>query len=421
MVKEDKEEKRSSVELYMLRQSIKRLEQKRSFNMSTSLVTLYIPPKTRLSDITNQLRDELGTATNIKDRSTGKAVAAALQSIISRMKNVINGENGLVIYCGMTGLNNMEYHLIIPPEPVGIKLYMCDNTFHTDHLKEMLEPKKKYGLMIVSRGGATFATLTGSTLNIIKNEDSYVPKKHKMGGQSQRRFERLVEEAATRWYNKMGEMMNQIYLEDYPVEAIVVGGPAISNSQYLESKSIDYRIKEKVIGIYDVGYTEYAGIKELMGQAQDKLADFELIQERKLMNRFLEHLGKDTGLVTYGEKAVRDVLEKGAVDIVLISEQVDKVNITLKCNGCNHSYTETIITSKYDEFIKNLSDMKCSKCGGTRVEIKSESDFVEEINEIAKSSGATVEMISSSHEDGAILYNTFGGIAAILRYKVFEY
>ncbi|MCK4844707.1 MAG: peptide chain release factor aRF-1 [Candidatus Heimdallarchaeota archaeon] len=421
MVKEDKKEKRSSVEIYMLRQSIKRLEQKRSFNMSTSLVTLYIPPKTRLSDITNQLRDELGTATNIKDRTTGKAVASALQSIISRMKNVINGENGLVIYCGMTGLNNMEYHLIVPPEPVGIKLYMCDSIFHTDHLKEMLEPKKKYGLMIVSRGGATFATLTGSTLNIIKNEDSYVPKKHKMGGQSQRRFERLVEEAATRWYNKMGEMMNQIYLEDYPVEAIVVGGPAISNSQYLESKSIDYRIKEKVLGIYDVGYTEYAGIKELMGQAQDKLADFELIQERKLMNRFLEHLGKDTGLVTYGEKAVRDVLEKGAVDIVLISEQVDKVNITLKCNECNHSYTETVITSKYDAFIKNLSDMKCPKCGETRVEIKNESDFVEEINEIAKSSGATVEMISSIHEDGAILYNTFGGIAAILRYKVFDY
>ena len=80
--KQENEEKRSSIERYLLKHDIEKLEAKRSFNMSTSLVTLYIPPGTRLSDTNAQLRDEYGTATNIKDKNTGKAVQAAISSII---------------------------------------------------------------------------------------------------------------------------------------------------------------------------------------------------------------------------------------------------------------------------------------------------------------------------------------------------
>ncbi|MFV2015184.1 MAG: peptide chain release factor 1, partial [Candidatus Heimdallarchaeota archaeon] len=71
------QQQRSSLELYHLKQRIKELERKKSFNLSTNLVTLYIPPGTQLSDITALLKDELGTTTNIKDRKTGKAVAGA--------------------------------------------------------------------------------------------------------------------------------------------------------------------------------------------------------------------------------------------------------------------------------------------------------------------------------------------------------
>ncbi|MHA1304204.1 MAG: peptide chain release factor aRF-1 [Candidatus Heimdallarchaeaceae archaeon] len=421
MSEKEEKKKRSSVELYELRQAIKRLEQKRSFNMSTSLISLYIPPGTRLSDIRSQLQDEHGTASNIKDKSTGKAVQAALTSIMARLKNIQNTENGLVIFCGMTGLNKMEYHQIVPPEPVGIKLYVCDNTFHTDHLREMLEPKTSYGLMIVSRGGATFAVLRGNNLKIIRDEDSFVPKKHKMGGQSQRRFQRLVEEAANAWYNKMAEMMNEIYLETFPVEAIIVGGPAISNSKYLESKAIDYRIKEKIIGVYDVGYTGEIGIRELMEQAQDKLSDFELVRERKLMQRFLEHLGKDTGLITYGEKAVREALEKAAVEIVLVSEDVDRVTFNLKCGGCGYETVDTIIASHYDEYMDKFSAKTCPECGEKKFEIIKEIDLVSELRKMAEDTGAEIEVISTNHEDGATLYNAFGGIAAILRYKLYGY
>ena len=65
MQKESK--KRSSVEKYKIKQVLTQLKNKTSFNQSTSLVTIYIPPGTQLSDIANLLREEYGTASNIKE------------------------------------------------------------------------------------------------------------------------------------------------------------------------------------------------------------------------------------------------------------------------------------------------------------------------------------------------------------------
>jgi len=421
MTKKQEEKKRTSVERYMLKHELDKLESKKSFNMSTSLVTLYIPPGTRLSDVNAQLRDEYGTATNIKDKSTGKAVQSALSSIMSRIKTIPDsGENGLVIFCGITQNNKVEFFLISPPDPVGIKLYLCDYVFHIDHLKEMLESKQRYGLALIARGGATLATVQGSRLDIIREEESHVPGKHKMGGQSQARFQRLTEEAAQRWYGKVADIMNTVYLEDFPVEAIVVGGPALSKAEFLESKEIDYRLLEKVIGIYDIGYLGSVGIRELLDKAADKLSDFELVKERQLTQKFMEHLGKDTGLVTYGEKEVLKALEKAAVEIVLVSEDVDRVNMEIKCDGCDYTTIESVKSKDYNDFIKKLSDKKCSECGNSKLYIKSESDLITELNEKAENTGATLEVISTDHEDGAMLYNAFGGIAAILRYKSYD-
>jgi len=46
--------------------------------------------------------------------------------------------------------------------------------------------------------------------------------------------------------------------------------------------------------------------------------------------------------------------------------------------------------------------------------------LITELNELAEKSDTTLEVISSDHDDGAMLYNTFGGIAAILRYKFYD-
>ncbi|MHA2502165.1 MAG: peptide chain release factor aRF-1, partial [Candidatus Kariarchaeaceae archaeon] len=153
-------------------------------------MTLYIPPGTRLSDITSKLTDEMGTATSIKDKNTGKAVAEALRSILSRMQYLENGVNGLAIFGGVTEqAGKMEYFAIEPPEPITKKDYICDSRFHVDHLEEQIAEKNTLGILIIDRGGATFATIRGSALKIVADEDSFVPGKHGRGGQSAGRIE----------------------------------------------------------------------------------------------------------------------------------------------------------------------------------------------------------------------------------------
>ena len=44
--------------------------------------------------------------------------------------------------------------------------------------------------------------------------------------------------------------------------------------------------------------------------------------------------------------------------------------------------------------------------------------IIEELGAIAESTGADIEILSTETEEGEMLYSTFGGIAAILRYKI---
>ena len=64
--------KSESLERYLLEKELEELEKKRSVDGSTCLVSLYIPPERQISDFVQELVNELGTATNIKSKTTRK-------------------------------------------------------------------------------------------------------------------------------------------------------------------------------------------------------------------------------------------------------------------------------------------------------------------------------------------------------------
>ncbi|MCI4371997.1 MAG: peptide chain release factor 1, partial [Thermoplasmata archaeon] len=45
-------------------------------------------------------------------------------------------------------------------------------------------------------------------------------------------------------------------------------------------------------------------------------------------------------------------------------------------------------------------------------------DLIEELTTMAEQMGTNVELISKDSEEGALLLRAFGGVAAILRYRV---
>jgi len=105
----------------------------------------------------------------------------------------------------------METYVITPPEPIHIYLYRCDPKFHTEYLQEQLREKETYGIMVIDTSATTIATLEGNRLQIVREEISGVPGKHRAGGQSARRFERLREANLLSYYKRVGEHANEIF------------------------------------------------------------------------------------------------------------------------------------------------------------------------------------------------------------------
>ena len=327
----------SSFENYKIKQSLERLERKRSFNGATCLVSLYMPNGISIPDVTQQLVDERGTAANIKSKQTGKAVTAALSSILTRLKQVRQlPDNGLVIFCGMTQSGKVEYFPVTPVQPLSRKMYVCDSRFHTEHLRDQLEVKDQFGLMVVDRESAAYALLRGNHMTFLRKLHSFVPGKHGKGGQSQRRIQRGTEILAKDHLRRAGEVASELFLEIPDLKGIVVGGPSLAKDNFVRGDFIDFRLRDKIMGTVDTGYTGEQGIRELMEKSTELLKDVRYLEEKKLVQTFLSELGKDTGLVAYGQKEVLKAMELGAVKTLLISEELDVIQTKIVCPQCKY-------------------------------------------------------------------------------------
>ncbi len=375
----------------------------------TELISLYIPPNRRISDVMAHLRDEYSQSSNIKSKQTRKNVLAAIESIMARLRYFKEPPpNGVVFFVGMVGEPpKLVAEIVEPPVPINIYLYRCDSQFYLEPLEKLIEEEDVYGLLLIDRRECTIGFLIGSRIEMAAYMSSRVPGKHKKGGQSQRRFERLTEIAAHEWFVKAGEKASKLFLEKDKLKGVLVGGPGPTKREFVNGNYLDYRVKEKIIGIYDTGYTDEFGLRELVNAASNDLGELDVIKDRRLMQRFLNEIRKDSGLAIYGEEEVKNALTAGAVECLLISDALEKYRIKAKCKSCGYEINE--VREKVDE-------IKCPTCN-IPMEIVEKKDIVEEYAELAENSGAEVEIIGRESEEGEILYKAFGGIAAILRYK----
>src|SRR5213594_4916864 len=188
----------SGMDKYKFRRALEQIEE--AAGRGTELVSVYIPPDRPIFDVTNYLRGEQPQSSNIKSASTRKHVTQAIESAMQRLKAYkMPPPNGLVIFTGHKQVGadqtQMVTFVLEPPEPVTSFLYRCDSRFFTEPLHEMLAEKDVYGLLVIDQGEATVGLLEGKRISPLKNVQSLVPRKHRMGGQSARRFERLHEQA----------------------------------------------------------------------------------------------------------------------------------------------------------------------------------------------------------------------------------
>jgi peptide chain release factor subunit 1 len=339
---------------------------------ATVLLSLYVPPGRPVSEVVNLLREELSISDNIKLKRTRNAVQRALAAAIDRVSKISKiPDKGLVFFAG----ENVETGdfismMLIPPEEVRVFFYRTDKTFHTEFLEDMVYEHNIIGLILVERDAATIGLLKGNRLIVLEEMEEYIPGKHEKGGQSQRRYDRIIEQMVEDFYKKVGEHANKAFLpllEEGKLKALLVGGPAYSKYDFVQGEYLDYRLKKILVDqLIDVSYQGEAGLRELVMKAEDILREQEYVEGLKAIEEFKLHLAKDDGMVVYGENEVDNALELGAVKELIVSE---------------------------------------------------ERGDVEKWLEKAKSHGARVVVINNDMPEGEWFYKTFNGVGGILRFK----
>ena len=404
-------------EKFRLKRLLKKLQKKEG--RGTELISLYIPPSRRISEVIRYLRQEYSTSSNIKSDITRKNVQNAIVKVMERLKLFKEApETGLAIFCGAIpqngpGSEKMEIYVIIPPEPINLSLYRCDSRFYLEPLEELIKEREAYGIVSIDINEAAIGILDGSNIHIISKRTSGIPGKHRAGGQSARRFERLREAEINEYFKRIAKYVNQTFLNpeyEQKLVGVLIGGPGFTKEEFAESKYIDYRIKEKIIGFINTNYSGEEGIREIVEKAKNYLKETKYLREKSLVDELLRQISSKNGLVTYGLKNVWNAVQNGNVKTVLISDNFKGYVLVEKCNTCGF-HRETV----FNDRPKTLAEERCPVCnkGFLQKEIV---EIIDYLDEKSDEYNYVFKVISSNTEYGKI-FNRLSGIAAFLKYK----
>jgi len=416
--------KRSNdLELYKTRKLLELLKGKKGFH--TELISLYIPHDRKISDVTNYLKNEVSESQNIKSKLTRKNVLDGISVLLGQLKNIKQvPENGLVLYSGAIPQNNTpgteknELYIVAPPEKVKTFRYHCASEFLLWPLEEMIAPKETYGLLVIGRKESAVGYVRGNHLETVREFTSGIHGKHKAGGQSQKRYERLIEEGEIRFYRRISAEVNELFLSMEDLGGIFIGGPGPSKEKFVNDESLDYRLREKILDVVDLGYSGAEGLRALIEKIKDKIANLKYVREKKIMARFLKEISNDSGLATYGLDEVQKALDYNAVDTLIFSEKLDMYKVRLECSNCEFTEFRTVKENELKKIESKIQEENCPKCSSKTFNIVGMNSIIEELGEAAETTGTDIEIISTETEYGEMLFSTFGGIVAILRYKL---
>ena len=416
--------KRSNdLELYKTRKLLDVLKGKKGFH--TELISLYIPHDRKISDVTNYLKNEVSESQNIKSKLTRKNVLDGISVLLGQLKNIKQvPENGLVLYSGAIpqsntpGTEKNELYIVAPPEKVKTFRYHCASEFLLWPLEEMIAPKETYGLLVIGRKESAVGYVRGNHLETVREFTSGIHGKHRAGGQSQKRYERLIEEGEMRFYRRISAEVNELFLSMEDLGGIFIGGPGPSKEKFVNDESLDYRLREKILDVVDLGYSGAEGLRALIEKIKDKIANLKYVREKKIMARFLKEISSDSGLATYGLDEVQKALDYSAVDTLIFSEKLDLHKVRLECSNCEFTEFRTVKENELKKLESKIQEESCPKCSSNTFNIVGMNSIIEELGEAAETTGTDIEIISSETEYGEMLFSTFGGIVAILRYKL---
>jgi len=113
--------------------------------------------------------------------------------------------------------------------------------------------------------------ISGDRVEVIEVITSGVGSKHRQGGQSARRFERIRENEINDFFHRVAQHAKEIFIDTYRVKRLIISGPGMSKEDFYKGDYLDYRLKQATIGLVDTGYAGEEGIRETLERGEELL------------------------------------------------------------------------------------------------------------------------------------------------------
>jgi len=417
-----KVEKYDSVKLYKIRKTIEELS--KIVGRGTELITVYIPKGKQLHEVITILREEQGTADNIKSDLTRTHVVDSLSKVVQRLKLYKKTpERGLAIFCGALprevggppGSEVVKAFEIDPPKDMQTFLYRCDDHFHVDILKNMLKDENMIGFLAVDAKDAGWGLLHNDKIEVLKETSSGVAGKHRQGGQSAKRFQKLREMELTYYFNRLATITREYFIDIYPIKGLVISGPGPTKEEFINNNYLEYRLQNMIIATIDASYSGSEGIREAFAKSSDILSNFRMVEEKQIVEKLFNEINNNTGLGIYGLDDIINHLKNNIVNKIIITDNTELYRIESKCKKCEHIQEKIVERIKVISTKTELQNSSCPSCQSTDI-IVFDQDIIDYIAILALKTGTTVEVISGVSEHGTML-TSIGKIGAILRYN----
>ena len=152
-------------------------------------------------------------------------------------------------------------------------LYRRSTKFELEPLRQMLEGKNVYGLLVLDLSEAWWGFLRGDRIETAGKSTSGIPDKQRKGGQSSARFQRLRKVAINEFFSRVGDHASQAFLAEKDFfrrfRGVLIGGPGKTKEEFLAGHFLHHEIQMRVIGLFDTAKADETGLAELAGTARD--------------------------------------------------------------------------------------------------------------------------------------------------------
>ena len=267
--------------------------------------------------------------------------------------------------------------------PLNVKiknLLIVDSSPYLRPLARIHDEWESFTLLLVNSNYAKIFSISMGQVETTKKLSADIMNKHKKGGFSQARFNRLRKGAIHEFLSEVIEA-----LQKRADERIIIAGPGQAKLQL--KSMLPKNLEDHLVETIDVNIDDE---KELLKESIQLVSEKEKQKSHEAVQHLKQEILKD-GLAAYGIEETMDAVKNGQVELLIIEKDC-------KLPGwiCEHC-----------QLVKQGTNETCPYCGKKTSKV----DILEEILEFAERTDAEIEF--TDDEEIAKL----GHIGAILRFK----